>query len=177
MLPSLLPVAPFQETLNAQVCGPATLKMLLTFWNLQGHEMSDVELARECGTVPGFGTTNLQLIETAERFGLTCVVKNDATFDDILHWLDKGVPVVVDWFSPGRKDAPEAEMPDGHYSIVVGLDESFIYIQDPELGGLRTIAREQFWRVWFDFDTDALETPDDLILRQMIAAYPTKTAL
>lgn len=159
------------------MCGPATLKMLLTYWNLPGHERSDTDLAEECGTDPSLGTSNVQFVAAAEHFGLECHVKTLATFEDIQHWLDRKVPLVVDWFSPGRKDADDGFMPDGHYSIVVGLDESFIYIQDPELGGLRTIPRKEFYRVWFDFDTDTLERPDDLVLRLLIAVHPQGLSL
>ena len=136
---NLLSVEPFQETLHASACAPATLKMLLTYWKLAGAEMSDLELAKECGTDPKLGTSNEQFLQTAERFGLANEVKMGATFDDIHLWLEKKIPVVVDWFSPGRKDSAEGDMPDGHYSIVVGLDTEHIYLQDPEIGGLRTI--------------------------------------
>jgi predicted double-glycine peptidase len=114
-------------------------------------------------------------METAERFGLTCVFKEHAEYSDIEHWLTKNIPAVVDWMSPGRKDAPEGEMPDGHYSIVVGLDESHIYLQDPETGGLRTIPRDEFMRVWFDFKGARIEMPIEAHLetRVMIAVFPS----
>lgn len=123
MTRALLPVAAFQETLDALACAPATLKMLLTYWNLPGSEKGDVELAAECGTDLALGTTNEQFMETAARYGLVCEAKANAEFADMEFWLDRNIPVVVDWFSPGRKDAHPAEMPDGHYSTVVGLDE------------------------------------------------------
>lgn len=169
---TLLPVDSFQETLHASACGPATLKMLLTFWNLPGKEKTDLELAKDCGTDPKLGTSNEAFIETARRFGLDAVVKDHAEFTDIAEWLEKKIPVVVDWFSPGRKDASEGEMPDGHYSIVVGLDAEHIYLQDPEVGGLRTIPREQFYRVWFDFKDDTITNWDAMVIRWMAAVYP-----
>jgi predicted double-glycine peptidase len=168
----LLSVEPFQETLHANVCAPATLKMLLTYWKLPGAEKSDLELAKEMGTDPSLGTSNEAFVETAMRFNLISEVKTDATFDDIAAWLEKKTPVVVDWFSPGRKDTTEGEMPDGHYSIVVGLDSEQVYLQDPETGGLRTIPRAQFWRVWFDFTGDFITKPDDMVIRWMAAVFP-----
>lgn len=168
----LLPVEPFQETLDASACAPATLKMLLTYWKLPGAQKSDMELATECGTDPSLGTSNEQFIETAARFGLHADVKTNASFDDMQPWLDKKIPVVVDWFSPGRKDAPEGDMPDGHYSIVVGLDAESIYLQDPETGGLRAIPRRQFYRVWFDFKQDNVTDWDEMVVRWMAALYP-----
>ena len=174
MKPELLPVAAFQETLNASICGPATLKMLLSYWNLPGQEKSDVELAVACGTNSLIGTSNEQLIEAAQSFGLTCESKCNAEFADIEKWLVQKIPVIVDWFTPGRTDAPLGDMPDGHYSIVVGLDSTHIRLQDPETGGLRIIPRSQFYRVWFDFREESITTWEDMIIRWMCAVYPQK---
>lgn len=170
----LLSVQPFQETLGQGVCAPATLKMLLIYWDLPGKEKTDMELAGECHTDPELGTSNEVFLETAKRFGLESIVKTEATFEDIQPWLKKEIPVVVDWFTPGRKDSDDGEMPDGHYSIVVGLDAQNIYLQDPELGDMRTITRAQFWRVWFDFTINSIEHKDNLVIRWMAAVYPKK---
>lgn len=168
----LLPVQPFQETLFENACAPATFKMLLLYWDMPGKEKTDLDLAKEMGTDPELGTTNKAFLETAERFGFEVTVKDNATYEDIQKWIEKKVPVVVDWFTPGRKDYDEGEMPDGHYSLVVGLDDEHIYLQDPEVGGLRTIPRKQFWRVWFDFEQDWITHKDDMVLRWMAAVYP-----
>ncbi len=168
----LLPVQPFQETLNQSACAPANLKMLLTYWDLPGKEKTDLELGAILGTDPELGTTNRAFLDTLHKFGLEAQVTENATYEHIRAWLDKDVPIVVDWFTPGRKDYEEGEMPDGHYSIVVGLDDDHIYLQDPEIGGLRTIPRKQFWRVWFDFEQDWITHKDDMVLRWMAAVYP-----
>jgi predicted double-glycine peptidase len=84
------------------------------------------------------------------------------------------VPVIVNWFTRGRSDYGDEETPDGHYSVVVGLDGDHIYLQDPEIGSLRIIEREDFLRVWFDFKPAYITSWDDIILRQLIAIYPTK---
>ena len=81
----------------------------------------------------------------------------------------KKIPVIVNWISRGRVDYPESETPDGHYSVVVGLDQNNIYLQDPELGHLRTLSRYDFMWVWFDFAGDYITSWDDL--RQLIAIY------
>lgn len=169
----LLPVKPFQEThLHRSLCAPATLKMLLTYWDLPGKEKTDLELAKVLGTDPELGTTNEAFLKHLDTFGLMSTVKVEAEFTDIQKWLKKGVPVVVDWFSPGPKDLREKEMPDGHYSMVVGLDVKNIYLQDPEIGKMRTISRDQFYRVWFDFTTDWIEHKDVMVLRWLAAVYP-----
>ena len=81
------------------------------------------------------------------------------------------MPVIVNWFTRGRLDYSDSEVADGHYSVVAGLDAERIYLQDPETGGLRTLKREDFTRVWFDFSGENIH-PDELIIRQLIAVYP-----
>ncbi|MEK9195428.1 MAG: papain-like cysteine protease family protein, partial [Patescibacteria group bacterium] len=95
----------------------------------------------------------------------------NSTLDDIRRWLDKKVPVIVNWFTRGRMDYDDSEVPDGHLSVVVGLDDEYIYLQDPEIGVLRKISRDDFMKVWFDFKGEYIEDWDDMIIRQLIAVY------
>jgi len=55
--------------------------------------------------------------------------------------------------------------------VVCGIDDEFIYLQDPEIGKIRKIKKNDFERVWFDFSGELIK-PDELIIRQMIAVYP-----
>ncbi|MDP3997785.1 MAG: C39 family peptidase [Candidatus Andersenbacteria bacterium] len=164
----LLTVKPFQETLHGSYCGPASLKMVLDYY---GVAKSEEELARLCGRDPEIGIDDAAIRQTAETYGFTVTIQNEASFDDIQHWLDKKVPVIVNWFTRGRSDYGDSEVPDGHYSVVVGLDDQKIYLQDPEIGKMRAITRADFLRVWFDFKTNQITTWEDMIIQQLIAVY------
>jgi len=76
----------------------------------------------------------------------------------------------VDWFSRGRNDYPDSEVADGHYSVAIGLNDKFIYLNDPEIGRIRKIKREDFMIVWFDFPGNVIK-PSKIILRRIIAIY------
>lgn len=167
-MPTLLPVQPFQETLNAGMCGPASLKMVLAYY---GVEKTESELAQLCNTDPDLGTTDEGIKKAAEQLGFTAEIHNNSSFDDIQMWLDKNVPMIVNWFTRGRTDYDESEVPDGHLSVVVGLDDENIYLQDPEIGKLRTLDRDDFMRAWFDFKPAYITSWDDMIIRQLIAVY------
>ena len=167
-MPNFLPVNSFQETLHAGMCGPASLKMVLSYY---GVEKTEKELAELCGTDSNLGTSADGLKRAAEQLGFTVEIKSDSTFDDIQRWLDKKVPVIVNWFTRGRIDYDDSEVPDGHLSVVVGLDDKDIYLQDPETGGSRKIARDDFMKVWFDFTGERIATWDEMIIRQLIAVY------
>jgi hypothetical protein len=165
---SNLPVKPFQETLYSDMCGPASLKMVLDYY---GVEKTEKELAELTGMVSGFGVDEDGIRRAAESLGFQVDIKNECNFDNISNWLEKGVPMIIDWFTRGRADYPDSEVADGHYSVVVGLDDKNIYIQDPEIGSLRTIARDDFYRVWFDFKGEHITDWNEMIVRQIIAIY------
>ena len=164
----LLKIKPFQETLRKGWCGPAVLKMILEFY---GIKKSEKELAYLAGTTAEEGTDAAQMRCVLRLFGLKVRIKNNSTFGDINKYLDKDIPVVVDWFTRGRKDYPDSVVADGHYSIVVGLDDEYIYLQDPEIGTLRKMKRNDFLRVWFDYAGEFLRSNKQIYLRQTIAVY------
>ncbi|QQG43064.1 MAG: C39 family peptidase [Candidatus Daviesbacteria bacterium] len=165
---NLLPVKPFQESLNKGYCGPASLKMVLDYY---GVNKTEKELAKLANTTTDLGTNDQSLKKAAEILGFKVDIKNYSSFEDTKNWLDKKVPVIVDWFTRGRTDYDESEVADGHYSVVVGLDEEFIYLQDPEIGKLRKIKKDDFMRVWFDFTGEYISSWPEMIIRQVIAIY------
>ncbi|MBI3337360.1 MAG: C39 family peptidase [Candidatus Staskawiczbacteria bacterium] len=161
-----LKVKPFRET-SGGYCGPASLKILLSYYGLNKTEK---ELAKLCRTKKDLGTSNEGIKNAAEKLGFKVKIKTESSFKDIEIWLKKGVPVIVDWFTRGRADYNDSEVADGHYSVVAGLDGKFIYLQDPELGKIRKIKREDFMIVWFDFKGQYIKS-DELIIKEIIAIY------
>lgn len=163
----MLKIKPFQETLNAGMCGPASLKIVLKYY---GIEASEKELAKFTGASLDLGTDDKGIVKAAKHFGLKAKIKNGSSFKDIEKYLDEEVPVIVDWFTRGRQDYSDSFVADGHYSVVCGLDDKYIYLQDPEIGKIRKLEKEDFLTVWFDF-TGEFINPDELIIRQLIAIY------
>ncbi len=163
----MLNIKPFQETLSKSCCGPATLKIVFGYY---GIDKSEEDLAKASGWDKDLGIDDKAIKNVAEELGFKVKIKNNSTLKDIENWLKKGVPVIVDWFTRGRSDYSNAAVPDGHYSVVAGLDNNFIYLQDPEIGKIRKLAKEDFLSVWFDF-TGKYIKPNELIIRQIIAIY------
>lgn len=163
----MLNVEPFQETLNASMCGPASLKIVLKYY---GFDKSEDELAKLCNVDSEIGINDKSIKRVAENLGFKVEIKNNSSFEDIKNWLDKKVPVIVDWFTRGRADYTDEDIADGHYSVVCGLDDEYIYFQDPEIGKIRKLDKEDFMSVWFDFKGKYIK-PDELIIRQIIAIY------
>lgn len=148
------------------MCGPASLKIVLGYY---GVDKSERELAMLTNTTE-IGTNAENIKHAAESLGFSVMTKNESNFFDIESWLEKKVPVIVNWFTRGRSDYSDSEVADGHYSVVAGLDAENIYLQDPEIGKLRKLKREDFMKVWFDFTGEAIKQ-DELIIRQLIAIW------
>lgn len=163
----ILPIQPFRETLYKGYCGPASLKMILQYY---GIEKTEAELVKLMGINNDQGTDAEKIQKTAKSFGLKCDLKNNSDFQDIEKYLDQKIPIIANWFTRGRNDYPDSAIADGHYSVVVGLDKNFIYLQDPEIGKIRKIQKDDFKRVWFDFKGKYIR-PNELIIRQIIAIY------
>ncbi len=163
----ILKTKPFQETLNSGCCGPASLKIVLDRY---GINKSERELSVLCNKKKQLGVDDKAIKSAAESFGFKVKIEDFSDFQSIAVWLKKGVPVIVDWFSRGRSSCSDQAVSDGHYSVVAGLDDKFIYLQDPEIGKIRKVGREDFMTVWFDFRGKYIKS-NELIIRQIIAIY------
>jgi len=163
----MLKIKPFQETLNAGMCGPASLKIVFDYY---GVKKSEKELAKLCKHNKDLGVDDEKMKKTAESLGFKVKIKNNSSFKDIERWLDKKVPVIVDWITRGRRDYPDSEVAEGHCSVVAGLDDEYIYLQDPEIGKIRKLKRSDFMKVWFDFKGEYIKA-NELVIRQIMVIY------
>lgn len=143
----------------AGLCGPACLAMVLDYFGVQ---KSDKELATLCKADPKVGTTAKQLVTGAKKIGFKAFFKDFSSLAEIKKYIDKKIPVIVDWFSGD----------DGHYCVVAGVDNKFIYLQDPELNKINKIDLITFERIWFDFEGNKLKRKQDIFIRRLIVIQP-----
>lgn len=156
---------PFRQTPG--LCGPASLKMVMDYY---GVSVSEKEIARVAGSTREKGTSIKGLIKAARRFGFRVVLKKDASLRDLEYFVDKKIPVIVDWFEGGNG---------GHYSVVVDITKRKVVLMDPALRKIllyvrrRVVSRELFKMLWFDFPGKFIRTPKDLVLRAMLVVTPS----
>ncbi len=139
--------------------------MILDFFDIAA---SEDEICKRSNWTFEKGTTNAGLMRALESYGLESRIIDKADLKDLERWFKKGIPVIVDWFTGGVKPTP-SDMPNGHSSVVVGIDEKQINLLDPEDGKIRNINRKDFERVWFDFVSPTIN-PESLRMRQMIVS-------
>ncbi len=135
-------------------CGPACLKIILAFY---GIRKSEKNLEKLCKTTNN-GTTIKNLIKAARKFELVGDVKEYSSIEYLKKNIKQKIPTIVDWFLED----------DGHYSVVAGIDDKNIYLQDPSIGKIRKVELQKFKRIWFDFVGDFPKSKKEFILRRMI---------
>lgn len=164
----MLKITPFTQT-DSSRCGPAVIKMVLDYY---GIKVTEDAICQRCGWTFELGCTNDQMKAAIESYGLDCVVYNNSTLEDVKYWLNQGIPVIVDWFTPGA-DPSLGDMPNGHSSIIVDVDNKYVHLMDPEIGKVRKILREEFMRVWFDWEqTLTIQSWEDMVIRQAMIVQP-----
>lgn len=132
----MLSIKPFRQT--AGLCGPAALKIALSCF---GVNVSEARLTRLAGANKEKGADAKGLVRAARSLGFRAVLRDLLTIENLRKAVAKNIPVIVDWFS----------VDDGHYSVVVDVDDENVLLADPELGHTRAMRHEEFLRVWFDY--------------------------
>jgi len=162
----MLSLKSYRQT-RGYLCGPVSLRIVLQYY---GVDVAEKMLAKVCGSSKTLGTSAQGIKKGAARFGFKVKIKDNSSFKDIEQWLKKKTPVIVNWFTRGRRDYSDSDIAEGHYSVVAGLDDKYIYLQDPELGKIRKMSRENFKQVWFDWRGLYIK-PQALAIRRMIVVY------
>jgi len=159
--PNLLNVPHYLQS-DDSTCGPASLRMVMGFYGL---DITEKDLAAACGHSYELGCRSEDMACAAEGLGFDVILKNNSTISELSNIVNSGVPVIIDWFC--------GDPPEGHSSVVIGVDEKNIYILDPYLEEMRTVTKEDFRRCWFDFYETPI-TPDNLYVGQIMVLKPNQ---
>ena len=146
--PRLLPVPDLMQR-KEFTCGPSALRAVLA---LYGRHVSEAHLARAARTSAATGTEPEDLARAAGLFGLQARVRSGMTLLDLKHSVLLGVAVIVNyqaWREPEACTPWQRSWGSGHYAVVVGVDRSYVYLQDPWiLGRPDRIRRDEFLTRW-----------------------------
>ncbi len=131
-------------------CGAAALQAVLHYW---GRDLEEEELMHLLHTSPETGTYVGDIARVARGLGMSAEVKENLSLTDLHESLKKGVPVIVcgqAWRSREDSDTSVREdWEDGHYVVVLGMDERYIYYQDPFIKrGKVFVSHQMFEQSW-----------------------------
>lgn len=131
-------------------CGPACLRATLEMYGLGSPD--EMAIAKIAKTTSADGTTPENLAEAARYYGLEAQVRQGMSIADLSQYVHAGVAVIVDY--QAWRDAPSntpwaTHWGDGHYSVVMDVDRTFVTLQDPWIiGRCEKIPHHEFLERW-----------------------------
>jgi predicted double-glycine peptidase len=129
-------------------CGVAALQSVLAYY---GEDWREDSLAHELKSTPEDGTDYHEIVRFAQSKGISVEVVEGMTLDTLKRHIAARKPVVVAFQAWGDKSDYSNDWDDGHYSIVIGLDDKNVYLMDPSTAGNYTfIAIPEFMARWHD---------------------------
>jgi len=131
-------------------CGASALQAVLSYW---GVDLEERELMKRLRTTPETGTYPEDIVRVAREMGFRAEVRDSLTIEDIQRFTKKGHPVIVlgqAWRSREESDKALADdWEDGHYAVILEVDNSYVYFEDPYLRlGKGFIPRHAFEEGW-----------------------------
>ena len=133
-------------------CGACALEAVLGYW---GRDVEEAELMRLMGTNDQVGTWPDNMVRGVRALGFEAEVRERLTLDEVRAFTDQGHPlIVVGQFWISHRESGEdvdlrREWNNGHYVVVLGVDDEYVYFQDPYLRmGKAFIPRAAFERRW-----------------------------
>lgn len=150
--PRLLPV-PIISQATPWTCGAASLMAALIYFGVFDEPESALDAALHA--TPEQGVHPRSIAAAAREHGLAAEIRTGLTLADLASELGRGAVVILDlqaW--PARRAGPpEAGWEDGHYVVLVGLDDRRIYAMDPSVRtGYAYLERDAFLRRWHDYE-------------------------
>ena len=133
-----LKLEPFHQ--SPGLCGPASLKILLSYF---GRQYTEQQLALLGSSTVEIGTEHEGMIQAAKEIGGYVFAKDNGTIEEIEYFIkEEKLPVIIGWFD---RDGD-------HYSVVVSITDKNVIIVDPATNEPeRWLDRSAFPRMWFDF--------------------------
>jgi ABC-type bacteriocin/lantibiotic exporter with double-glycine peptidase domain len=122
------------------MCGPASLKILLSYFE---KNFTEDQLALMAGTTKDAGTEHEGLAEAIKSIDGYVFVKDNGTLEELEHFAKiEKLPVIIGWF----------DHDEDHYSVVVNVTDKNIILVDPGTDTPeRWLDRATFNNIWFDF--------------------------
>ncbi len=144
------PLLTYSRQSTEYSCGAASLQAVLHHW---GIDLDENRLMSLLHTSPETGTYVGDIVRVSRILGLKAELHENITLSELHDALNRGESVIVcgqAWRSREDSDrSVQEDWEDGHYVVVLGMDERYIYYQDPFIKrGKGFIAHRKFEQSW-----------------------------
>jgi predicted double-glycine peptidase len=134
-------------------CGPSAVQSVMAYY---GEDFRESELIRMLKTGKDDGTYVKDIVKFLHYNGLTTRLKQKMTVEELIRFIDRGIPVIVliqAWGSDKNYKTGYADCwDDGHFVVVIGYTDKDILFSDPALFTVGYIPIEEFVNRWHDID-------------------------
>jgi predicted double-glycine peptidase len=131
-------------------CGASALQAVLSYW---GKEIEELELMKLLNTNSDVGTYPENIVHGARSLGFRAHMKDHVSLDEVRRFTADGKPAIAlaqVWRSYRDSSAsPADEWDSGHYIVILGVDEEYVYFQDPFIRMSKAfVPRKSFEEHW-----------------------------
>jgi predicted double-glycine peptidase len=127
-------------------CGAAAVKSILMNFNI---DLTEEKIAKILSTDENNGTNPNSIYNFLSKI-VFCNKTTNLSIQDIKNCNKKNYAVIVLLQAWGDKINYKNDWEDGHYAIVIGSDEEFIYFMDPSSDNYTFIQKNEFINRWHD---------------------------
>ena len=144
------PLLTYSRQSTEYSCGAASLQAVLSHW---GIDLDETKLMELLHTSPETGTYVGDIVRVARILGLKAELHENVSLSELHEALKRGESVIVcgqAWRSREDSDrSVQEDWEDGHYIVVLGMDERYVYYQDPFIKrGKGFITHRKFEQSW-----------------------------
>jgi len=131
-------------------CAAACMQAVARYW---GRDIAEQDIMELLNTNEELGTYPDDILRASRELGLEANYKENLTLEEIEASLKDGVPVIIDcqaWRSVSEYNESWAdEWDNGHWMVIIGIDEKNVYFEDPYILGDRGfMTRQEFLERW-----------------------------
>lgn len=148
-------------------CGASALQAVLSYWG--GEDLREDVLMKKLN-ITNEGASPEDIIRVAQDMGFEAEFEENITLADLEESIKAGIPVIIvgQAWRDNETTPWDNDWDDGHYMVVIGLDERNVYLEDPSILGSRGyIPRQEFLQRWHDSRSDPTSYTN---IRKMIHA-------
>ena len=137
--------------------GPTSLQAVLAYY---GSNTNLDTLINMTNSTPSNGTQPGAIVTTANNLGFNAVIKENMTLENLQTYVIQGIPVIVDaqaWKNNATNTQNWTDdQNNSHYMVVIGIDNTNVYFEDPAILGSRGyIPNQEFLDRWHDTYVDS----------------------
>jgi uncharacterized protein len=148
---------PFVNQPSNFTSGPTSLQAVLAYY---GSNTNLDTLINMTNSNPSNGTLPGAIENTANNLGFNAVIKENMTLENLQTYVIQGIPVIVDAQAWKNNETNTQNWTDdqnnSHYMVVIGIDNTNVYFEDPAILGSRGyIPNQEFLDRWHDTYEDS----------------------